>query len=152
MKIKDIHYTSANMDSDFYNDIFEASKEFNITEQQIFKDLLNLTTQNSNCGNISGILTEYQSHSPEKWETFYYSLNNNEIESFGKHRHKYKVSISKLAFMGFVLFWKLLIFTYLDRLKIPNRKIKFYSYSKYYKKTIIYVEQFKKRQNIILKE
>ncbi len=114
---KTIHVTSANLDGDFYDDLKELSELFSIHESTIFKDLIEITEQHFKCNHVYNQLTEYQNHSPERWEKLHYSLDQSEIEKIGKARQKYKISISKLAFIGFLLFWELLIFIYKERLK-----------------------------------
>ncbi len=152
MSRKDLHMTSANMDGDFYDELYRAAENFNISSQNIFKDLIDMISQSTNCGLVTGMLTEYQDHSPERWETLYYSLSDDEIEFFTKVRQEYKVSISKLAFMAFVLFWKLLMFRYAERLIKFKVKFNFNSYDQYYCKFENYKEKYRKRLEIVKKE
>ncbi len=149
MSMKNLHYTSANMDGDFFDELNRVSDKFNISNEKIFKDLIDMISQSITCGLVKGMLTEYQDHCPERWETLYYSLSDEEIENFTKARQKYKVSISKLAFMGFVLFWRLLLLRYSERLKTSNLKEDFNSYVQYFTKCKIYTENFKKRLEIV---
>ncbi len=151
MNEKIIRHTSANVDVDFYDKLIVASEIFNITEDVIFKDLIQITKQYSNIGYVHGLLSEYQDHSPDSWETLYYSLNENEIEEYGKARMKYKISTSKLAFIGFCLFWELLIFMYKERLKKSIKKDFFYSYKKFKEKYLNHIEYYIIRLNILLK-
>ncbi|MBN1500274.1 MAG: hypothetical protein JW982_08965, partial [Spirochaetes bacterium] len=92
--------TSANVDGVFYDELYLASRQTGISSVKIFKDLIVMVISGSELGKITGVLTEYQDHSPERWENFYYSLNELEIEKFSKARQKYKISVSKLAFIG----------------------------------------------------
>ncbi len=134
------------MDGDFFDKLNEASAELNISSQKIFKDLIDLISHAAKCGYITGMLTEYQDHSPERWETFYYSLEDDEIEEFMKVKQKYKISISKLAFMAFVLFWKLLLLRYSE--KLLKSKTKTNSYEECCQKFKIYEGKFKMRLEI----
>ncbi|MBN1500853.1 MAG: hypothetical protein JW982_11885 [Spirochaetes bacterium] len=144
----DIHCTSANMDIIFFNKLNEASCLFDISCKTIFKDLIKTVKQNIHCKKISGILTEYQNHSPECWKKFNYSLDNNEIEIFGLLRQKYKISISKLAFIGFILFWELLMHKYKERLKLTIPKEIIFSYLKIQEKFKYLIPVFRKRLEI----
>ncbi len=129
-----IHKTSANMDGDVFDNISDVSANFNISENTIFKDLIGLLINASKCELPIIRLTEYQDHSPERWETFYYSLDNDELEIFSKARQKYKISISKIAFIAFVLFWEELIFIYTERLSKSKEIFFFNSYVEFLEK------------------
>ncbi len=146
------HCTSANMDGNLFDQISEAGDQFNIQADTIFKDLLEITKQNIHSEHVYGLLTEYQNHSPERWEKLHYALNEEEIEKFGKMRQKYKMSISKLAFVGFVLFWELLMFIYKERLKESIPADFFCSYREVREKFESYIPYFTKRLNIIQRE
>lgn len=143
-------YTTANIDSVFYLQLKTASKQFGHTEMKIFKDLINMTVYAAKCGLISDKLTEYQNHHPESWKTLYYSLTAEEIECFTKSRQKFKISISKLAFIGFLLFWRLLLLKYSE--KLYSVEIDFNSYKKYSDKFTDLIIYFKNRLEIIQKE
>ncbi|MBN1499252.1 MAG: hypothetical protein JW982_03810 [Spirochaetes bacterium] len=144
--------TSANMDGYFYDEITIASKIHKIKSTLIFKDLIMMINDEICCGKISGMLTEYQNHPAERWETFYYSLNSEEIDILSNARHKYKISISKLAFMAFVLFWDALLFRYADRLKMTRSAIDQNSYVKNDNKYKCFTDIFTKRLQIKQKE
>ncbi len=146
------HRTSANVDYKFFNALSFAAAKYNKTQEQIFKDLVELVIQAIQCGHVTGILTEYQDHKPEHWETLYYSIDENEIEIFGTSRQKYKLSISKLAFIGFLLFWRLLLLKYMNKLFNSENCYDFNSYDEYRKLLSNYVVYFKKRLNLIQKE
>ncbi len=152
MKNKNVKKTSANIDIDFACELNAASVKFQTSEMIIFKDIVDITIHEFNSGRVIGILTEYQDHSPENWETLYYSLDAEQIERFSKARQKYKLSVSKIAFIGFLLFWKILLLKYIERLKMSNFKINFHSYDNFRLKLHNLVIYFHKRLNIILKE
>ncbi len=152
MKLEIIRYTSANLDGDFYGELIDASNLFNIPESTIFKDLLDIVIKNNNCCHVYGLLTEYQNHAPETWEKLNYSLTEDEIEVLGKAKQKYKMSISKLAFIGFILFWELLIYSYKIRLKMNTAKDYSCSYITIKEKFKKLIPYFMKRLNIIKKE
>ncbi|MBN1501317.1 MAG: hypothetical protein JW982_14250 [Spirochaetes bacterium] len=145
------HHTSANIDSFFLDNIITVSSRFRLSGSEIFKDLVQLTINQIKSKKTSGILTEYQDHKPENWKTLYYSLNTEEIELFTAARQSHKISISKLAFIGFLLFWKLLIFIYKNKY-LKKHEISLYSYIKYQKKLQNFIIYFKKRINLIQKE
>ncbi len=144
--------TSANVDAEFYKELVKASKRFNKTEEQMLKELICLAIQAFRCGHVKGILTEYQDHSPESWEKLYYSLDEEEIEIFGIARQKYKISVSKLAFIGFVLFWRLLLLKYEEKLDSIAVRYDFNSYDKYCSILKKFKEYFLIRLNILQKE
>ncbi|MBN1499355.1 MAG: hypothetical protein JW982_04340, partial [Spirochaetes bacterium] len=123
MKNINSHKTSANMDGEVFDSINKTAAFYNIKSEKIFIDLITLLLNSANCSHILNLLTEYQDHSPKNWETFYYSLDENEIEIFSKARQKYKISISKLAFMAFVVFWKSLLLRY--SIRLTNSKNEF---------------------------
>ncbi|MBN1500348.1 MAG: hypothetical protein JW982_09335 [Spirochaetes bacterium] len=152
MRKNNVRFTSANMDERFFVEIKNFSSRFNVLPETVFKDILLIVTEAAGCGRIIGVLTEYQDHVPEKWLTFYYSLDANEIEQYSSARQKYKISISKLAFIGFVLFWKALLFRYSERLKIATIDIIYNSYGEYNKKVQIYASKFRIRMKIKQKE
>ncbi len=152
MSKNNLKFTSANIDGEYFDELSKAAKIFHISENSIYKDLIELTKQNMHCGHLKGKLTEYQDHNPKRWETLYYSLNEDEIEIFGKLRQKYKISISKFAFIGFVLFWDLLMLIYKNRLKIIIPKDFWYSYGEFKEKIKILIPIFLKRLNIQKKE
>ncbi len=152
MSEKITKYTSANVDVDFYNELLTASERYDIRDNIIFKDLINLTKQHVKSDHVIGLLTEYQNHKPEQWEKLHYGLNEDEIENFSKMRQKYKISISKLAFIGFILFWELLMRIYEERLK-PNIPQDFlYSYQKIKEKFQNLAPKFILRLKIVQKE
>ncbi|MBN1499354.1 MAG: hypothetical protein JW982_04335 [Spirochaetes bacterium] len=137
--------TSAYVDGKFFDEIQKAAQEFNQSESKIFKDITEMAIYGIKSGQISGILTEYQDHNPERWEILHYDLNSEEIELFSTTRQKYKISISKLAFAGFLLFWKILLLKYADKLEKKYNIKNFCSYDKFcyvYSELILY---FKKR-------
>ncbi|MBN1501302.1 MAG: hypothetical protein JW982_14175 [Spirochaetes bacterium] len=144
--------TSANIDGYFYDQIRKAAAIFNINEKIIFKDLICIIITSADCGYITNSLTEYQDHSPQKWETIYYQLDAVEIETFLKARLKYKISISKLAFIGFVLFWNLLLYRYAERIKTSTNEIFSHSYFNFSNKYDHFKEYFEKKFKIIRKE
>ncbi|MBN1498557.1 MAG: hypothetical protein JW982_00240 [Spirochaetes bacterium] len=141
-------HTSANMDGKFYDVINYTGCKFNISKEKIFKDLIKLLLKNAKCSAFTNILTEYQDHSPDHWETFYYSLSPEEIETFSKARQKYKLSISKMAFIAFVLFWKKLLNKYENVTESFKKKVTFNSYDSYFNKIQRYAVKFKKRLDI----
>ncbi|MBN1501326.1 MAG: hypothetical protein JW982_14295 [Spirochaetes bacterium] len=152
MKINLNRDTTANVDADFFDKICEISGLYGISESRIFKDLIKLTVKNNCRIRVFGILTEYQNHSPLLWKKLNYSLNPEEIEDFTIIRQKYKISISKFAFIGFLLFLDLLIFIYKERLKKPfNQKI-LNSYFEIQKKYTKLSNEFRIRLDIIQKE
>lgn len=152
MSKNNIKFTSANVDGDFYDELENTAKNFNMHIDNIYKDLIAITKQNIHCEHVLGLLTEYQNHRPERWETVYYSLDTNEIEIYGKLRQKYKISISKLAFIGFVLFWDLLMYIYQERLKKQGAEELLFSYRKTREKFVKLVPIFIKRLEIQKKQ
>ncbi len=154
MKRKIKRSTSANVDAVFHKEICMLQIRFHKSRSAILKDIIELTIAEIKCGRVKGILTEYQDHCPEKWETVYYTLDEEEIEIYSSARQKYKISISKLAFIGFLLFWRLLIQKYSETLFTNNQKIELslINYEQY--KTILnnFVKYFQKRLMIQLKE
>ncbi len=147
-----IKFRSANVDGEFYDELREIGEILNLNPDDIYKDLIELTKQNMHCKHVTGLLTEYQNHSPERWETLYYCLNEDEIEVYGKLRQKYKISISKFAFIGFILFWDLLLYIYKERLKKNNFNVLFCSYRKIKEKFRKLVPIYLKRLGIPQKE
>ncbi|MBN1501107.1 MAG: hypothetical protein JW982_13180 [Spirochaetes bacterium] len=93
--------TSLNIDKNFHDEVKSTAVKFSKPGSAIIKDLLVLTINNVNCNHYRGKLTEYQDHQSCGWETLYYIVDENEVEMLGIARQKYKVSISKLAFIGF---------------------------------------------------
>lgn len=152
MKEEILHKTSANMDGSFFDSIIEKAELFKLTHQQIFKDLINLLLDSAGCEHVFNLLTEYQDHTTDRWETFYYTLDDREIEVFSIARQKYKISISKLAFMAFVLFWDTLLLRYSMRLTNKKTDYSQNSYTEITKKFQRYREKFIKRLNIIFRE
>ncbi|MBN1499728.1 MAG: hypothetical protein JW982_06225 [Spirochaetes bacterium] len=152
MKENTLHFTSANVDCDLYENLLKASVYYNLKSDIIFKDLIKISEKYIRQKQVLNRLTEYQDHSPEKWEILHYSLNMDEIEYYGQTRQKLKISISKLAFIGFILFWDLLMFSYKERLKISINRNFVYSYIEIKKKYLILIPYFIKRLDIIQKE
>ncbi len=146
------HGTSANVDEKFFYEICLAAEKYNLTRNEIIKDIIKLTIKAIQSGRISGKLIEYQNHSPNDWETIYYTLDENEIELFSASRQKYKISISKLAFIGFILFWKQLIQMYSKNITKLLKDGFFINYDEYRKKMAYLVPYFKKRLCIHMKE
>ncbi len=140
-------HTSANVDGNVFDEIGSAAIKFAYTESKIFKDAAKLGAQAIKCGLVIGRLTEYQDHCPERWEKLDYSVSAEEIEFFTSARQKYKISVSKLAFIGFLFFWDVLMLKYADKLCRKVLKFELRSYEEYRKlfkeKMECYILRFK---------
>jgi hypothetical protein len=144
--------TSAYVDSCIYFEIQSISTKFGISNSKIAKDLILIAINSFNSGKVFGSLTEYQNHKPVSWERLYYQLNIDEAEFFSISRQKFKISISKLLFIGFSLFWKQLVYKYKNRISKVKIKIKMNSYDRFTLLYSDYISYFKKRFKIIKKE
>ncbi len=141
--------TSANTDGMIYDAICFAAEKYNLSQSAIFKDLIMMMLSRACAGRITGRLTEYQNHSPERWETLYYSLDDEQNEIFSAARQRYKISISKLAYVAFLFFWKDLIRKYEEFFKKEKCNEDFNSYDRHVKNNQEFIENFKKRLEII---
>ncbi|MBN1501744.1 MAG: hypothetical protein JW982_16410 [Spirochaetes bacterium] len=144
--------TSSNIDENFFEELLNASQRFGRNRSIIFKDITSLAIHAVQCGHVSGILTEYQDHKPTAWKKLFYTVDENEIELFTISRQKYKISVSKLAFIGFLLFWHLLMQKYAKKLYGKKIEINLNSYNEYKQKMSEHIKYFKKRLNIVLLE
>ncbi|MBN1498882.1 MAG: hypothetical protein JW982_01890 [Spirochaetes bacterium] len=141
--------TSAYVDIVFYEEIVIAAQKFNLSMSGIFKDLMCIVLKEAIPGRITGKLTEYQNHVTAGWETLHYSLDSREVEIYSGSRQKLKISISKLAFIGFILFWKKLIKKYEKERGYQKTENIFSSYDKYIKKMGFLKPVFIKRLKLV---
>ncbi|MBN1501649.1 MAG: hypothetical protein JW982_15935 [Spirochaetes bacterium] len=145
--------TSANVDLKFFSEICRAADEFNLSVSAVFRDIASLTIHRIKSEKVTGMITEYQDKNPGNWMTVHYSLHPDDIELFTIARQKYKISISKIAFIGFILFWHLLIEKYTNRDKnksVSTLNLKSFldNYEEYKSNLIEKIEYFKKRINV----
>ena len=143
-------FTSLNSDSFVKMEIENFCKKYNYSKNLVIINLIKEVINNFNSGAIVTALTEYQDHKPVSWSKIDYYLSSQDNEIFGQARQKYKLSISKMLFIGFMLFWKKFVYIFKERLK--KTEISFGSYDEFRKKYFTLIEYFNKRMNFIKKE
>ncbi len=144
--------TSANVDGDFYDSIVQLSKITSVSVSDIYKEILKMMIKSSKLRYVAGRLSEYQNHSPERWEKLHYSLNEEEIELISNARQNFKISISNLAFAGYLLFWNVIVEKLLKKSKKSNIENILRTYDEYKEKLANYCSYYKKRLKVIKKE
>ncbi|MBN1501508.1 MAG: hypothetical protein JW982_15215 [Spirochaetes bacterium] len=97
--------TSMNIDGTILNSINDISKNYGISKSGLIKELLERVCMNyTECIAASG-LTSYQRLGKDRnWKCFRIDLTEKDCLRFFKIRFKYRVSVSKLLLIGFVLF------------------------------------------------
>lgn len=145
------HRTSLYIDTRVLDNIMEISDNFNIDIAVIAKDLIKLSIKKAY--SFDGIkLAEYQNHESPGWDRLYYYLDDDEVDLFASARKELKFSVSKLLFVGFLLYLKDLIFRYEYRLKIRFYKTKLHNYAVFCEIFKYYLLVLKKRFRIIQNE
>lgn len=112
--------TSAYVDTKVAEEIKQFAEENNKKVNRVIIDLIKLTIKSMKLCNISDYLTEYQNHKPNSWQRLNYYIENSDIDLIFKIRQHCKISISKLLFIGFLLFWNKLLKIYKKDKTISN--------------------------------
>lgn len=141
--------TSAYTDINFFKSIQSTAENYNISISKVFRDLLDITSSKITKIKITGILTEYQHKDSYTRKVLHYCPDVNQFETYSEIRQKLKISVSKLAFIGFILFWNELLEKYEKTKNYKCPKLDLVNYESFrseFKESLIY---FKKRLNII---
>ncbi len=143
--------TSAYADIKFYKKVTKAAGKYHLSISRIFRDLLDLTCRRISPALIKGMLTEYQRHKPESWERLHFCPNEEQIEVYSNIRQKLKISVSKLAFFGFLLFWEELLEIYETKTGIPLNENDISNYEEFKSTFTTFLPYIIKRLNINIK-
>lgn len=144
--------STLNVDSSLFFYLMQQCENIDITLSDFAKEIISYTINSFNSGEVKGLLTEYQDHNPDEWKNLDYNLNDEEARIFGNARLKYKISISKMLFVGFLLFGEIVLSKIKKRLMVEDEKEKPHSYEEVLLFYNYLVPYFKKRLNITQKE
>lgn len=130
--------TTLNADFAIIDKIIKCSKSYSISEEEIVKKCI-LKVCNYLINYKRSCLREYQRHKPiSGWVCYHYDLNEEENELFSKVSQQYKISISKMLFIGFILFFEGILSEFVEEkiiLKIKKELKKIFNgYYKYCEK------------------
>ncbi len=97
--------TSINVKKDFMSELREISEKYHISISELIKRILHHVYRHLNKKIIINELTHYQKKDRKKrWKCFRIDFSENECTLNFKVRCKYRISLSKLLFVGFILF------------------------------------------------
>ena len=107
---KQMYSTTLCVKYDVVQKIHKISSKYNIPISLIIRELIGYTCKYiRKYDSISG-LTAYQNNEfPKNWKRIHVSFMDYECDIFFKSRARYKVSVSKLLFIGFCFFLDVII-------------------------------------------
>ena len=143
--------SSLNVDISVFYSMNEISDHLNITMSDLAKEILFYTINTFNSEKTVGLLTEYQNHNPDQWKCLDYNMNQYEADTFASARLKFRMSVSKILFIGFMLFGNIVVSLIKKRFGIKVKK-EAHSYEGLLNLYGHLLPYFKKRLNLIQKE
>lgn len=149
---KDVFRTTANVDIFIYQKINDFVYDNNLKFSKIITDIILLTIEllgkkNNRCEKLS----EYQNHESTGWEKAHYELDGKQVDIVLSARFRLRISISKLLYIGVLLFWREIVKMILGEDEGMNEVI-LDSYPKIFQIYKNNIEDLKKRFKIIQKE
>ncbi|MBN1500010.1 MAG: hypothetical protein JW982_07640 [Spirochaetes bacterium] len=101
-----MYSTTLNIRLDVYKQLKQLSLEYEISVTYLIQKILKQTGKNLKINFMRNDSTHYQDKQPEKsnWKCFHIVFPNDEFNQNLQFRYKYRISLSKLLFIGFVLF------------------------------------------------
>ncbi|MBN1499719.1 MAG: hypothetical protein JW982_06180 [Spirochaetes bacterium] len=101
-----MYHTSLNINRAIYKIIAESAEKYNVSICYIIRKLISKMLVNFDFALKQKTLTEYQCKYPECiYKRFHITFSENEIEANFKARLDYKISVSKILILGFILFF-----------------------------------------------
>lgn len=110
-----IHETTLYINNKVKEEIKKAAEQSGKSECFLIKEILKKVIFISKNSEIRNRLTSYQDKNNQQYEHFRYRLNDDEHKEFNNARQRLNISISKLLFIGFILFFKKIIKKYLKK-------------------------------------
>lgn len=98
-------HTSASINSNFDSIISHYSHYYNISKSHIFIIIIKKIISNINCLPVKNILIEYQRNNGPINKKIDYYVDEKLYSKLILLRNKHRISISLLAFAGFLFFW-----------------------------------------------
>ncbi len=140
--------TTINMNSDVSEKLNKISKKINVSKTQLIKDLLYFVFRNLDFEKYFANTSRYQKKIPgAEWEQFHINYSELDCDVFLICRFQFRISVSKLVFIGFCLFLQDVIDFY-DKGKEKISKDMIDSYSSFTQ----YLNQFIEDEMIILRK
>ncbi|MBN1501272.1 MAG: hypothetical protein JW982_14025 [Spirochaetes bacterium] len=141
-----MYSTTLNIRQDVYKQLKQLSLEYEISVTYLIQKILKQTGKNLKVEFKRTESTHYQDKQPEKanWKCFHIVFPEDEFNQNLQFRYNYRISLSKLLFIGFVLF--------LDKvlLKLENKgKMHNFQYN-YTSNIVIYWHLIKKELEIFI--
>ncbi|MBN1500613.1 MAG: hypothetical protein JW982_10675 [Spirochaetes bacterium] len=100
-----MHSTSMNMNRELYAELKSICSSYNISMSFLVKAVLKMVYANLEITADSSGLTRYQEKLPAKfWKCFHIEFSENECRDNFNCRGRYRISLSKLFFVGALLF------------------------------------------------
>ncbi len=106
-----MHRTSLNVNGRINVRLDEVSEKFNISKKQLVAKIFMYCHRNLNFNiMVTGELTGYQKKIPgDKWKCLRVDFSDAECDVYFEYKKMFRISLSKLFAVGFVLFFDLII-------------------------------------------
>ncbi len=144
--------TTINMKKDLFVSLGEISEQLKVTKSALVRRILMYTHENLDFNKYYGDLTRYQRYQKRipgnEWKCFHVNYSELESDVFLLCRFHFRISLSKLLFIGFCLFIEEVIDSFNDEKEEVKIKSK-YSYTSFFNK---YTEIVRKEMCIFQKE
>ncbi len=151
-----MYSTSININFLIFRKIELISKDLNISKATLIREIIKYTCLNYHARKNMNGLTRYQkSRKNTKWKCFRLKFSEDECRLFFKCRFLYRVSVSKMLFVGFILFLDEVV-EKIKKGEISEKNIKKVNcYTSLRKELLIFIKDemilFKKYKNNTLK-
>ncbi len=103
--------TSLNVSLKMSEKLTDISKKFNISKKQLVAMIFQYCHDNLNFNiQVTGCLTSYQKKAPgDKWKCLRVDFSETECDVYFLYRNLFRISLSKLLAVGFVLFFDMIV-------------------------------------------
>ncbi len=136
-----MYFTTLNIDPVLYEQLDKICENHGITHACLIKEILKCVCMNYDLSKYSFGLTRYQKRRKGcKWKCFRIDFSEEECRLFYGNRFKFRVSVSKMLYVGFVLFLKEALENIFKEDEDHAEKI-FNSYTSLIKKMLPYIAE-----------